>query len=75
MPEYHAYRCIVCRQGRGDFLTADSADAGRRDISDALERITVITECDRTWRLGGTFVALHGHKTSCGATLISSLGA
>ena len=35
--------------------------------------LTVITGCDRSWRLGGTFVALHGHGTSCGATLISSL--
>nr|WP_241024475.1 DUF3274 domain-containing protein [Paraburkholderia sp. Ac-20340] len=39
-----------------------------------LTRVTdVITGCDRSLRLGATFMALHGHSTSCGATLISSL--
>ncbi|WP_224006215.1 PAAR domain-containing protein [Paraburkholderia tropica] len=43
------------------------------DVMCPLCGLTVITECDRSWRLGGTFVALHGHRTSCGASLISSL--
>jgi uncharacterized Zn-binding protein involved in type VI secretion len=37
--------------------------------------LTTITQADPTWPLGGTHVALHGHETSCGATLIASLPA
>jgi uncharacterized Zn-binding protein involved in type VI secretion len=33
-----------------------------------------IVEGDPTWTIDGKAVALHGHKTSCGATLISSVG-
>lgn len=34
----------------------------------------VIVEGDTTWSIDGVPVALEGHKTSCGATLISTLG-
>jgi uncharacterized Zn-binding protein involved in type VI secretion len=33
-----------------------------------------IVEGDPTWTIDGKNVALEGHKTSCGATLISTLG-
>lgn len=33
-----------------------------------------IIEGDPKWTINGKAVALHGHKVSCGATLISSLG-
>lgn len=33
-----------------------------------------IVEGDPNWKVGGRAVALHGHKVSCGATLISSVG-
>lgn len=33
-----------------------------------------IVEGDPGWCIDGVPVALHGHKTSCGATLISTLG-
>lgn len=33
-----------------------------------------IVEGDPKWLINGKAVALHGHKISCGATLISSLG-
>lgn len=33
-----------------------------------------IAEGDGTWIVGGKQVALDGHKTTCGATLISTLG-
>lgn len=35
----------------------------------------VIAEGDPDWQVDGIPVALEGHKTSCGATLISTLGA
>jgi uncharacterized Zn-binding protein involved in type VI secretion len=34
----------------------------------------VIVEGDPNWSIDGIPVALEGHKTSCGAVLISSLG-
>ena len=34
----------------------------------------VIVEGDSSWTIGGKGVALEGHKVSCGATLISTLG-
>ena len=34
----------------------------------------VIVEGDTGWTIGGKAVALEGHKTSCGAVLISTLG-
>lgn len=34
---------------------------------------TVISEGDPNWIIDGKQVALEGHKTSCGATLVSSL--
>lgn len=34
----------------------------------------VIVEGDPSWSIGGKAVALDGHKVSCGATLISTLG-
>ncbi len=34
----------------------------------------VIVEGDSSWLIDGIPVALEGHKTSCGAVLISSLG-
>lgn len=34
----------------------------------------VIVEGDPNWTIDGVPVALEGHKTSCGATLISTLG-
>jgi uncharacterized Zn-binding protein involved in type VI secretion len=33
----------------------------------------VIVEGDENWTIDGRAVALHGHKLSCGATLISTL--
>jgi uncharacterized Zn-binding protein involved in type VI secretion len=36
---------------------------------------TTIVEGDATLRFAGAAVALHGHHTSCGATLIASLPA
>lgn len=36
---------------------------------------TAIVEGDPCWRLSGARVALHGHRTSCGASLIASLPA
>ena len=36
---------------------------------------TTIVEGDATLHLGGIAVALHGHHTSCGASLIASLPA
>jgi uncharacterized Zn-binding protein involved in type VI secretion len=33
----------------------------------------VIVEGDPNWTIDGRAVALHGHKVSCGATLISTL--
>jgi uncharacterized Zn-binding protein involved in type VI secretion len=33
-----------------------------------------IVEGDPNWTINGKAVALHGHKVSCGATLVSSLG-
>ena len=33
-----------------------------------------ITEGDPHWNINGKAVALHGHKVSCGATLIASIG-
>ncbi len=33
----------------------------------------VIVEGDPSWTIDGRAVALHGHKVSCGATLISAL--
>ena len=32
-----------------------------------------IVEGDPTWTIKGKAVALHGHKISCGATLIASI--
>ncbi|TDR79836.1 PAAR domain-containing protein [Paludibacterium purpuratum] len=34
----------------------------------------VIVEGDESWKVGGKAVALDGHKTSCGAVLIATLG-
>ncbi len=34
----------------------------------------MIVEGDPSWSIGGKAVALEGHKTSCGATLISTMG-
>lgn len=34
----------------------------------------VIVEGDPSWSVGGKAVALEGHKTSCGAVLISTMG-
>lgn len=34
----------------------------------------VIVEGDPHWSINGRAVALHGHRTSCGAMLIASLG-
>ena len=33
-----------------------------------------IAEGDPHWNINGKAVALHGHKVSCGATLIASIG-
>jgi len=33
-----------------------------------------IAEGDPNWTIDGKAVALHGHKVSCGATLIASIG-
>jgi uncharacterized Zn-binding protein involved in type VI secretion len=33
-----------------------------------------IVEGDPNWTIGGKPVALHGHKVSCGANLIASIG-
>jgi uncharacterized Zn-binding protein involved in type VI secretion len=33
-----------------------------------------IVEGDPNWTIDGKAVALHGHKVSCGATLIASVG-
>ena len=33
----------------------------------------VIVEGDPNWTIDGRAVALHGHKTSCGATLIATV--
>ncbi|HCN90063.1 MAG TPA: hypothetical protein DIT28_12945 [Oxalobacteraceae bacterium] len=33
-----------------------------------------IVEGDPAWTINGKAVALHGHKVSCGATLIASVG-
>ncbi|MDR3479377.1 MAG: PAAR domain-containing protein [Burkholderiaceae bacterium] len=33
-----------------------------------------IVEGDPNWTIDGKAVALHGHKVSCGATLIASIG-
>lgn len=33
----------------------------------------MIMEGDPNWEIDGRAVALHGHKVSCGATLVSSL--
>ena len=33
-----------------------------------------IAEGDPSWTINGKAVALHGHKVSCGATLIASVG-
>ena len=37
--------------------------------------VTTIVEGDPTWLIDGIPVALEGHKTSCGASLISTLPA
>jgi uncharacterized Zn-binding protein involved in type VI secretion len=34
----------------------------------------VIVEGDESWKIDGKAVALDGHKTSCGAVLIATLG-
>jgi uncharacterized Zn-binding protein involved in type VI secretion len=34
---------------------------------------TTIVQGDPVWQLDGAMVALHGHATACGATLIASL--
>ncbi len=36
--------------------------------------VCVIVEGSSLWSINGKAVALHGHKTSCGASLIASLG-
>ena len=49
------------------------AREGDKVICPLCKGIHLIVEGEATWRDDGIPVALHGHKTSCGASLISSV--
>ncbi|MGC0151864.1 PAAR domain-containing protein [Chromobacterium vaccinii] len=55
--------------GKAVALVGDSVTCPRQGHTNC-----VIVEGDPSWTVGGKGVALEGHKTSCGATLISTLG-
>lgn len=54
--------------GKGVARVGDTVTCPERGHATA-----VIVEGDPNWLIDGKAVALEGHKTSCGATLISSL--
>ncbi|AUH51039.1 hypothetical protein CXB49_09555 [Chromobacterium sp. ATCC 53434] len=55
--------------GKAVALVGDAVSCPRQGHTDC-----VIVEGDPSWTVGGKGVALEGHKTSCGASLISTLG-
>jgi len=54
--------------GKGIARVGDTVSCPERGHS-----TSVIVEGDPNWLIDGKAVALEGHKTSCGATLISTL--
>ncbi|MEN7433723.1 PAAR domain-containing protein [Chromobacterium sp. TRC.1.1.SA] len=55
--------------GKAVALVGDAVSCPRQGHTNC-----VIVEGDPSWTVGGKGVALEGHKTSCGASLISTLG-
>ncbi|MBI5750628.1 MAG: PAAR domain-containing protein [Hydrogenophilales bacterium] len=55
--------------GKNAARVGDSCTCPRRGHSNC-----TIAEGDPSWAIDGRAVALEGHKTTCGAELISSLG-
>lgn len=54
---------------KGVARVGDSCTCPKRGHSNC-----TIAEGDPNWTIDGRAVALHGHKTTCGAELISTLG-